>query len=71
MPTRRLPMWAIVLDVFGTLLVGGGIFFLTFQGEVLSMPVAELRGPGIAMIVIGVMLMAPLVVTILRQADSS
>lgn len=68
MSSSSLPVWTIILDVFGTLLVGGGIFFLVTEGEVLGMPAAELQGAAIGMIVVGVMLMVPLIVTVVRKA---
>lgn len=68
MSSSSLPVWTIILDVFGTLLVGGGIFFLVTEGEVLGMPAADLQGAAIGMIVVGVMLMVPLIVTVVRKA---
>lgn len=68
MSSSSLPVWTIILDVFGTLLVGGGIFFLVTEGEVLGMLAADLQGAAIGMIVVGVMLMVPLIVTVVRKA---
>lgn len=68
MSSSSLPVWTIILDVFGTLLVGGGIFFLVTEGEVLGMPAADLQGAAIGMIVVGVMLMVPLIVAVVRKA---
>ena len=61
-------MWAIVLDLLGILLAAGGIYYLVSSGDMMGMPAADVRGPAIAMIVIGVMLMVPLVVSAVRRA---
>ena len=67
MTLAGLPKWAIVLDVFGTLLIGIGIFCLVSAGDILGIPSIELRGPAIGMIVTGVMLMGPLVVAAVKR----
>ena len=69
MPAPVFPVWAIVLDVFGTLLVAGGVFVLASDGEVAGIQVAELRGPAIAMLVVGGMLMVPLVVSVIKRVN--
>lgn len=66
-----LPKWAIILDVFGTLLLGGGIFMLVSDGELLGTPTAELRGLATGMIVIGGLLMVPLVVAAVKRVTTS
>ena len=71
MSKLNLPVWTIILDVFGTLLVGGGIFFLVSDGDVLGMRVDEHRGLAIAMLVVGGMLMVPLLVAVVRQMNAS
>lgn len=65
-----IPIWTIVLDVIGTLFVAGGLFLLVSDGNLLGMEAAGFRGPAIALIVVGVMLMAPLVAVIIRRAGS-
>ncbi len=57
-----LPKWAIILDVFGALLVAGGIFLLVSQDE--------LRGLAIGMLVVGGMLMVPLIAWAVRRATA-
>ena len=64
-------MWAVILDVFGSLLAGLGIYLLVAEGEVMGIPAAELRGPGIGMLVVGIMLMVPLVAAITRRIKAS
>jgi hypothetical protein len=70
MSTPSLPIWAIILDVFGTVLIAGGIFVLVSGGELLGAPAGELRGLAIGMIVVGAMLMVPLVVAVIQRAAS-
>lgn len=68
--TSGLPIWAIVLDVFGTVLVGGGIYVLVSSAEFMGMQPADLKGPAIAMITVGGMLMVPLLVAIVKLANA-
>lgn len=67
MSKPMLPVWAIILDVFGTLLVGGGIYLLVSKADVMGMVAADLRGPAIAMITIGAMLTVPLIVAVVKR----
>ena len=66
MPATRFPIWAIVLDVFGTLIAAAGIFLVVSEGEMMGMASDDLTGLGIGLIVVGVMLMVPLVVSAIR-----
>ena len=71
MSSSSLPVWVIILDVFGTLLIGGGIFLLVTDGEVMGMPAADLQGAAIGMLVIGGMMAVPLVVWAVNRARSA
>ncbi len=66
-PKLRLPVWAIMLDVAGTLLVAAGLFGL-FAGE--SVPAVEalnLEAFAIPLIILGVLLMVPLIVFLVKR----
>ena len=64
-------MWAIILDVFGTLLVGGGIFLLVTDADLMGTPATDLQGLAIGMIVVGAMLMVPLVVSVIKRVQAN
>jgi hypothetical protein len=64
---RGLPVWAVILDVLGTLLLAAGIYGIV-SGE---LPFAEGLDPvwiGIALILVGALLMMPLVVVLVQRA---
>ncbi len=64
----RLPVWAIVLDVIGALLLALGIFGLV-GGQTLPLPAfLDVRALSIVIIFAGVLLMLPMIVIIIRQA---
>jgi len=69
MSSSSLPIWAVILDLFGTLLIAGGIFVVVAEGELLGRPAIELRGLAIGMIVVGIMLIVPLVVAVIQRAS--
>ena len=57
----RLPVWALILDLVGTLLVALGLYGMFAEGDLPFADVVDLRGIAVALIVIGVLLMLPLV----------
>ena len=59
-----LPLWAIVLDGLGTLLIVAGLLFVTG-----ALP-AGTRDMGFALVVIGALLMAPLILAIIHKATN-
>ena len=61
------PLWMLALDVIGTLLVGFGIFGLSggFMADAASL--TDMQAISIAVIVFGVLLMLPLVITVVRK----
>lgn len=67
----RFPVWPIMLDVIGTLLLAIGIFG-QFGGEELPflefMPIKEYA---IMLILLGVLLMMPLVIVLIKRAVST
>ncbi|MDX1481430.1 MAG: hypothetical protein R3315_07135 [Woeseiaceae bacterium] len=59
-----LPLWAIVLDGLGTLLVVGGVLIMTG-----ALPAGE-RDVGLALVIVGALLMAPLILAIVHKATN-
>jgi hypothetical protein len=65
-----LPVWAIILDLIGTLVLVAGIL-AQFGGAGALLPdTPETRALGFVLILAGVLLMAPLVVILIRRAIS-
>jgi hypothetical protein len=63
-----LPVWAIILDLIGTLVLVVGIL-AQFGGEGALFPESpETRALAYVLILAGVLLMAPLVVILIRRA---
>ena len=64
---RGFPVWALVLDVVGTLLLAAGIYSVV-SGK---LPFAEGMEPGyigVALIIVGALLTMPLVMVLVRRA---
>jgi hypothetical protein len=66
----KLPIWAVILDVIGALLLAAGLILLNGGAGLVNADPAEMKGPGIALIVMGVLLMVPLIAVILVRARS-
>ncbi len=64
----RLPPALIALDVFGTLLLGLGIYAMVADDA--RVGAVDLGPLALPLIIIGAFLMAPLVIYIVRQATS-
>jgi hydrogenase-4 membrane subunit HyfE len=67
---RGLPVWALILDVLGTLLIAAGIYGIV-SGE---LPFAEGLEAGwiaVALILAGAVLMMPLVVVLVQRAAAA
>ena len=62
-PSLPWPLWMVALDVVGTLLVGFGLFGVFSTGVS-----AELKDLAIGAIIVGIMLMLPFFITIVRSA---
>jgi hypothetical protein len=67
----QLPAWSIILDLFGTLLLALGIYGQFGGGELLFSEFLDLRQYAVILILLGVLLIAPLVVILVKQAVSS
>ena len=67
----KLPVWAVILDVLGAFMLAAGIILLNGGAGLLDVSSAEVRGPAIALIVIGVLLMMPLIAVIVHRARST
>lgn len=65
-----LPAWAVILDVVGTVLLGAGLYGLFTEGEAPFAETVDLRANATALIVIGVFLMIPLLVAVVRRVAS-
>ena len=64
---HSFPVWALVLDVLGTLLLAAGIYSVV-TGE---LPFAEGLEPGyigVALIIVGALLMMPLLVVLVQRS---
>lgn len=57
---RIIPIWALALDVVGAIAVAAGIYALVAD--------TEFANAGVALIIIGALLMMPLVVVIVLRA---
>lgn len=68
---KKLPGWALALDIVGTLFLAAGLFGL-FAVDSLPVPGADtLTALAIPLIVLGVLLTIPLIAFIIRNAQSS
>ncbi len=64
---RGFPVWALILDVLGTLLLAIGIYSIVTGG----LPFAgnlELGYVGVALIIVGALLMLPFIVVIVQRS---
>lgn len=64
---RSFPIWALILDVLGTLLLAVGIYAVVTGG----LPFAEGSEPGyvgIALIIVGALLTMPLVFVLVQRS---
>ncbi len=60
--TPRFPIWTLILDLIGTLVVGLGVYALVSS--------EEWRQYAIALIIFGVLMMLPLLVVLVQRAVS-
>jgi hypothetical protein len=67
----KLPIWAVLLDVIGALLLATGLILLNGGAGLVNADPADMQGPGIALIVMGVLLMMPLIAVIFVRARSA
>ena len=66
-----LPLWTIILDGVGTLLLALGIF-IQFGGDAATALLPEgLHDGGIMLIITGALLMAPLVIAVVQKATAA
>lgn len=65
-----LPVWAVLLDVVGTLLLAAGLFGRFAGADLLASLPVDLRSISIALIVVGALLMLPLIIVILQRVIS-
>ena len=67
----RFPAWALILDLFGTLLLAVGIYAQVAGDDLVFPEFLRIQEFSILLILLGVLLMLPLVVILIRQAVSS
>ena len=69
-PSFTLPMWALILDVIGTLLLAAGLVGLFAAAPFLSSLPFDLSEMAIVLVILGVLLMVPLIVVLIQRAVS-
>jgi len=62
----KFPLWVILLDIAGTLLVAGGLFGLLADDGSMLTGAIDLKLMAIPLIILGVLLMAPLVIYVVK-----
>lgn len=55
----RIAVWAVVLDVLGTVALAAGLYGQFASGELLFADFVDLRANAVALIVVGVLLVVP------------
>ena len=65
-----LPVWAILLDVVGTLLLAAGIFGMVATEDTLAGIPLGLKEMGVALIILGALLMLPLLIVVVQRLVS-
>lgn len=66
----QLPIWAIMLDVIGALLLALGII-AQFGGDAIALPeFLDVRAFSIVLIFAGLLLMVPMIIIVIRRATS-
>lgn len=66
-PKLPFPLWTLMLDIVGTILLAAGLFGL-LAGDLPSVEALNLAPLAIPLIIFGVLLMAPLVVFAIKGA---
>ncbi len=66
-----LPLWAIILDVLGTLVLVLGIYAQIAGDDFLASASIDSNALSIVLILAGVLLMLPLVIAVIKRAASS
>lgn len=64
----RIPVWALILDVFGTVVLAAGLYGQFASGELLFADVVDLRANAVALIVAGVILIVPAMIALVLMA---
>lgn len=67
----RFPAWAVILDLFGTLLLAAGIYAQIAGDDQVFPEFLRVQEFSILLILLGVLLMLPLVIVVIRQVVSS
>lgn len=67
---RGLPIWTVILDVIGTLVLALGVFGLVGGNERIFPEFIDNQAFSIVLIFAGVLLMVPLIIVLIRRATS-
>ena len=69
-PVLKWPLWVLILDLVGTILVALGIYAQVVSGPLILSDVVDLRALAVPMIIMGALLVAPLVFMTVAQLRS-
>ncbi len=69
--TDRIPVWIILLDAFGMLLIALGIFGLVASGDGMLAGLRYVRELAIVLIITGALCATPLIVHVIQRAASA
>lgn len=69
-PVLKWPLWVLILDLVGTVLVALGIYAQVVSGPLIFSDVVDLRALAVPMIILGALLVAPLVFMTVAQLRS-
>ena len=65
---QKMPLWALILDGVGTLVLAAGLVGLFAGAPFLSKLPFDLDEVAIVLIILGVLLMVPLIVVLIQRA---
>lgn len=65
---QKMPLWALILDGVGTLVLAAGLVGLFTGAPFLSKLPFDLDEVAIVLIILGVLLMVPLIVVLIQRA---
>ena len=66
--TASIPLWALLLDVIGTLVLAAGLVGMFVDAPLLTSLPFNLSEMAVVLIIFGVLLMVPLIVVLVRRA---
>ena len=66
--TASIPLWALLLDVIGTLILAAGLVGMFVDAPFLTSLPFNLNNMAVVLIILGVLLMVPLIVVLVQRA---